>query len=502
MKKIILSLLVFVSLAVFIFASVSVSPVSFTFNEDTSTRLNITINNTDIGQDASITIVKIILPNNFTYIDGTNGASVVATFTNNSTTLRWFNDSDFLINGTYNQSFWFNVSAAIAGDFNITVTSINSSGWSYDSNISISINDTTFPLVSFAAPVTGGNYSNSFIMNLSVDDDTPSLVYFNVTNSSGGQNGTFTASRQGASNYWNATINTSTYVEGIYNITAYVNDSNNQANNSIVASNVRFDNTNPTISSFSCTPTSVNRGSTVTCSCSGSDADSGVASTSFTASPSTSSTGTKTETCTITDRAGNTASSTADYTVTSSGSGAAVTPSFWTGTTYITTLDQFQEGYTKSIAVKERIKVKIGNEDHFVGVKSVTSTSATIEIASNPIEITLDIGEDAKADVNDDRIYDIYVILNNIVGNKADITVTKIAEEIPEGVEEAIETTGEIAGEEIAPEIVEEEKNVWIWIIGLILIIIVAIIFLKPKLVEKVKETIKPFSETEEEIKK
>ena len=82
---------------------------------------------------------------------------------------------------------------------------------------------------------------------------------------------------------------------------------------------------------FSCSPSSVSRGSTVTCTCSGTDSGSGINSsaTSAATTPSTSSTGTFTATgCSVTDYAGNSDTATDTYTVTSSSSGGGTAPTY------------------------------------------------------------------------------------------------------------------------------------------------------------------------------
>src|SRR3989344_6268541 len=85
----------------------------------------------------------------------------------------------------------------------------------------------------FSSPTTGTNRTGTIIFNVSVIDSTLGVqtVFFNITNSSGAQNATYTASNS-AGNQWNFTVNTANFLDGIYNITVYTNDSVNNQNNS------------------------------------------------------------------------------------------------------------------------------------------------------------------------------------------------------------------------------------------------------------------------------
>jgi len=298
--------------------------------------------------------------------------------------------------------------------------------------------DDTPPAVSFVGStfVSGGNYSgSSIIINTSVNDSLigMSSVYFNITNSTGTQVNWSKATSAGG--YYSLTFDSTALSDGVYNLTIYANDSLNNLNSSIVRS-VTFDNSNPSVS-FSCTPTSTNVGSVITCTCTGSDSLSGVSSTTYTKKPSTSSIGTFTTNCTVVDRAGNSATSSIEYKIISGGGAVGSSPSaanFWTAGTHTLSQEQFKQGFTKKLKVKSRMRFEVNGKNHHVGIKELTETSVTIEIASEPIEVTLGIGEDAKADVDDDGYYDVYVKLNNI---------KQLSEKIVEG-EGAVSTTGEI----------------------------------------------------------
>jgi parallel beta-helix repeat protein len=163
----------------------------------------------------------------------------------------------------------------------------------------------------------------------------------------------------------------------------------------------------------------------------------------------------------------------------SSPGGGIATPSFWKNT-FVINDEQFTEGVTKQLQKTHRMKIKVNNEFHHVGVVDLTETEATINISSETIQVKLNVGEDAKVDVTGDNFYDVYVILNNIlISNetqdkvpKANITIKNIHEEIPKESDSPIETTGEVTGEEI----IEESKNIIPIVIGAIVLILILIL--------------------------
>jgi len=138
--------------------------------------------------------------------------------------------------------------------------------------------------------------------------------------------------------------------------------------------------------------------------------------------------------------------------------------------TYSPTKEQLQEGYTKEMPEKHRVKMIIGNETHYVGVVNITATDVIVEVSSTPVQIKLEAGEDAKVDLDEDNYYDVYVLLEDIVNNNAKLTIKLIHEEIPEG-EGPVGTEGEIVGQESEEP---EFTFAWWWII--VIIIVLAII--------------------------
>lgn len=381
----------------FVFAEYSVSPSSFSINEDNSSSFfNITINNTVPLAGGNITQINVTIPSTFTFVANTNGTSCNATgdniFANTSTVLSWSNYTSYLINGSSNNSyFWFNASASTPGTYNFTVAISNNTGTNY-TNLTVSVADITAPVLGW------GDASNP----------APDSIVVTFT----GGEGTCTTVGEGA-----ITTTTSTL----------------------------------TVTGLVCGGTSYNY--KITC----------------------------------TDSSGNSGSTSEKAFTTgscpSSAPSLSSTTSFYTKT-HVVSSEQFVEGYTKQIAVKNRMKVRIGNTYHHVGVKELTETSATIEIASDPVEVNLDVGEEVKIDLTADGIYDIYIILNSISGSKADITIQSISEAIPEG-GSSIETTGEdltggtTQGQE---ETSQEESNLtWLWILISVVagVVIVGIVFIK-----------------------
>jgi hypothetical protein len=271
------------------------------------------------------------------------------------------------------------------------------------------------------------------------------------------------------------TSNSTTWIqnlsaEGAYTWNCLVNDtSNNLEFGGTSNRTITTDRTDPSVSSFSCTPTTVSKGVTITCSCTGTDALDSSPTVSYTANPSTSSSGTQTTTCTVTDGAGNSASSSVSYTVTGGGGDFAIIPVVeWTNTFSLDDVEFSEKGaITKELGERNRVKVMISGSSHSVGVVNVTATTVRIKVESDAQEAELSVGETEKFDVNNDRVYDIEVTLNTITNSKADMTITPISEAMPE--EEA-------APEEEGEEEEEVEKAFPTWAIVLIVVIVILVI--------------------------
>jgi len=435
--------------------------------------------------------------------------------------LSWRNASGIQNNVTNFSAFSFNVTGGSPGTYNISITIVNGSSSGATAakgytplNISMVINDTTAPNIS---AVTGfgsnTNHSGTINFNFTLRDNvgnnsaqanslaalgkdhtgvaSVNITIFNASarsdfNESNTETATtlISATNTTTAGYFNLTIDTSQFSDGIYNITIIVNDTNGNTN-STNFTNLRFDNTAPT-GTYSCSPNPANNGDTVTCTCTASDGTSNIndSQTSFVSNPSSTSNGNTTLTCSFEDNAGNSGSTTVELEVknpsgggsSSSGGGSSSSGGGSTGFSYTSTISLENEDFedlgtiNQMLKVRQRVSLKIAGETHYVGVRELMTTSAKIEIFSDPVIVSLDIGEEAKVDIDDDDLYDVYVVLNGITNGKADLTITYIQEEIPQ-VEtgEGVETTGEIVEEEEEPE--GSNKM----LIGLVVVIVIAL---------------------------
>ncbi|HEB46908.1 MAG TPA: hypothetical protein ENI22_00370 [Candidatus Pacearchaeota archaeon] len=406
------------------------------------------------------------------------------------------------VNQSYFNTTWDTTAVADGRNYTLNVTSMDyDAGTVNATNITVSVTiDDTAPTIAVygISPTayangtsikTSTSSANNLTLSLYITDATmgianqsdPSVCFVNA---GGGVNHTipmfYTSLTTGWCNASDTNATTAANISGLSDgnntINIYVNDTiTNLLNSTLV---VQIDTTDP-VPTATCSPTSVQTGDTFPCTCSGSDATSGV-STSTGASTSnsitsTSNTGTFTYTCGVTDNGGLTSSASKTYTVgqpPNSGSSGTTTPSW---TTHVIGDGAFEQGHTRQLAVRNRLKVQVSSEDHFVGVLSITEDKVTIEISSDPVQVTLAVGEDAKADVNGNGFYDIYVLLNGIIGNNANVTIQKINEEVPEG-GSGIETGGEVVGEDAGTDGDGDGGGiptfVWILIILVVLILI------------------------------
>ena len=101
-----------------------------------------------------------------------------------------------------------------------------------------------------------------------------------------------------------------------------------------------------------------------------------------------------------------------------------------------------REPITKELYKQYRIKIKLNNEIHYVGVISLTNTTATINVSSTSQQAMFNIGEEKKFEISGDNFYDVLVKLNGIKNNKANVSISYVHEQIQQPVPPPANNTG------------------------------------------------------------
>ncbi len=406
--------------------------------------------------------VSIVFPQNSTYT--TNVSELNYTVSDNSGLSNCWYSTD---NGATNSS---TVSAGT--NFTGVISSEGSNTWTLycndtsgnENSTSVTFTkDTGSPVSNLVSP-SNNSYdrdTTTFSCNATDSQGLDSITLY-LWNSDGSLNLTNTTAVTGTSNSTSWTYNITS--DGTYIWNCYVNDT---AGNSDwdVNRTINIDNVAPSISLslISSTKTSLSIeivGKEGTCTVDRSGASiSGSTLTETGLSCGT----TYAYTVTCTDAAGNSGSSeSTEFSTSKCPSSGKVTKPFWTNTVVV---GDIKEGYTRALSEKQRIKVTLKGEEHYVGVIKVAENTATINVSSTPQQAVLSIGEEKKFDVDNDGYYEIYVKLNGIEDNKADITIKEISEKVPaEAVKDSSEKE-QISEKETtpAPETGKETRESLAW---------------------------------------
>ena len=127
------------------------------------------------------------------------------------------------------------------------------------------------------------------------------------------------------------------------------------------------------------------------------------------------------------------------------------------------------EGTTKSFTIDGKVK-------HTISFKSITEGKATIVIKSDPIEVTLSIGESKDLNIDEDSLNDLTVTLLSIKDGQAEVTIKNL-----DPIKTTLTTTLSNPEVSVSPG----KSRAWAWalgVVGLAIIIILAI-----KLIDKLR---------------
>jgi hypothetical protein len=171
-------------------------------------------------------------------------------------------------------------------------------------------------------------------------------------------------------------------------------------------------------------------GASSSATCTVSAATAGTITTTFTAEPSNCDSKSDSITVTVKNTGGSPSGDSPGGSSTSLGGSSGGADSFWLDT-FTAADSDFASGFSKILLVKQRVKVRIDSEDHYIGIVSLGVNSATVNISSDPQQATLSVGEERKFDVSIDGYYDIYLKLNSVTNTTANLTIMQIYEKVP-----------------------------------------------------------------------
>ena len=211
--------------------TVATGGTTISANEDVGAIYNISVNNSDILGGINITQVNITLPTTFSFVANSNISSIGpdVVFSNTTTILTWFNETS-LVGNNSRHYFQFNASATTPGMFNITVRTLNVTGL-FETNISVTINDTTVPVnanYSTLSEVNSTNISrsNAQINITAADNGVLETIFIRLFNASSSLLNSSTITTGVVSLFANFT----SLVDGTYYFNATVNDTYGNTN--------------------------------------------------------------------------------------------------------------------------------------------------------------------------------------------------------------------------------------------------------------------------------
>ena len=193
--------------------------------------------------------------------------------------------------------------------------------------------------------------------------------------------------------------------------------------------------------------------------------------------------------CTVTDQVGNEAVSTlyefTGHVTSSSSSGGSGGGAGGAGTA--------QPALENDLSVKEEVTISKqqgrivsftldGQNVHKMTFKEVTASKVTLVLESEPVEVTLEIGETKSVDIDRDGTDDVELKLESIKNGVAQVTTKKLAAPTSDTttttLARAVTTTTPVPVQPVAEE---KASLAWLWILVVIVVIIVIVVIAKRK---------------------
>jgi len=89
--------------------------------------------------------------------------------------------------------------------------------------------------------------------------------------------------------------------------------------------------------------------------------------------------------------------------------------------------ENMEKGVSVNISKSKKTKFNL-EEQHSITIEDIQKNYVTILIESNPIRINLVVGQSTKLDLNNDKVYDLYIKLDYFGVNEVYLTIKKISE--------------------------------------------------------------------------
>ncbi|MDO8555825.1 MAG: hypothetical protein Q7R96_01475, partial [Nanoarchaeota archaeon] len=464
--------------------------------DSVSGRVSVTTNTT-----TNITNVTV-------YLLTSGNASLAVLYTNTTTDQQnvSFNFSFAVAsysNSVRNLTLYAEVKAADAGGAGANLTGV-------DTNVNITIINTV--TVAIVSPSNSTNQTaGSLTMNMShtTTIDALEIISYPLTCTflSSGANASITNTSRISGNH-TVFINAS-MTERLHKLRGTCVDATTGAVGNSPLIDFTRDATAPFNANMTLSSASVGYGKTVTLTCIGADAVSNLSNATLSVQPAglsgfrtvafnfttnnasieyadTNELGTYDANCTITDYTGNQNSSTVSFEVVKVLSDQVYVPSAKPVASKI-----IGSGKTVDVGVLEvsdarlmakgaKIIFSVNDESHSVMVVELTRDAVTLEVASDPQEVVLKVGDSQDVDLNGDGVFDVSIKLNGIFRGKADLEFTNL-KNAPAEVSTEQPTQEEPAVIE-NPPLVSPAAKKSIFIVLLVIAVVLVLVYLFAKM--------------------
>ncbi|MBT6182710.1 hypothetical protein HOI04_02410, partial [archaeon] len=118
----------------------------------------------------------------------------------------------------------------------------------------------------------------------------------------------------------------------------------------------------------------------------------------------------------------------------------------------------------------DRVFFSLDLEDHILTTGIIGETSVVVNIASDPIELTLNVGVEEKIDLDGDGDFDLSLLLNSVTDDSVDMKFLEISGNVVD------ETGGESGFEAGEIDGARRLSNLAIYGVGIIVIFLVILV--------------------------